>query len=45
MAVHDRMAQEEPRTFFPDYWGTGPAEELARGLRAALDRTGTSGGG
>jgi hypothetical protein len=23
------------------YWGVGPAQDLARGLRDALDRTGT----
>lgn len=40
VAVHNHMAHEEPRTFFLHYWGTGPAEELARGIRAALDRTG-----
>lgn len=40
VAVHNHMTHEEPRTFFLHYWGTGPAEELARGLRAALERTG-----
>lgn len=40
VAVHNHMVREEPRIFFLHYWGTGPAEELARGLRAALDRTG-----
>jgi len=25
---------------FLHYWGVGPTEELAKGLRAALDRTG-----
>lgn len=39
VAVHNHMVREEPRTFFLHYWGTGPAEELARGLRAALDET------
>lgn len=39
VAVHNHMIHEEPRVFFLHYWGTGPAEELARGLRAALDRT------
>lgn len=41
VAVHNHMVHEEPRVFFLHYWGVGPAEELARGLRAALDRTGT----
>lgn len=40
VAVHNHMVHEQPRTFFLHYWGVGPAEELARGLRAALDRTG-----
>lgn len=40
VAVHNHMVHEEPRIFFLHYWGTGPAEELARGLRAALDQTG-----
>lgn len=39
VAVHNHMVREEPRTFFLHYWGTGPAEELARGLRAGLDET------
>lgn len=42
VAVHNHMVHEEPRTFFLHYWGTGPAEELAQGLRAALDRTGAA---
>lgn len=41
VAVHNHMVREEPRVFFLHYWGTGVAEELARGLRAALDRTGS----
>ena len=42
VAVHNHMVHEKPRTFFLHYWGTGPAEELARGLRAALDETGAA---
>lgn len=42
VAVHNHMVHEQPRTFFLHYWATGPAEELARGLRAALDRTGAA---
>jgi hypothetical protein len=45
VAVHNHMVHEEPRIFFLHYWGTGPAEQLARGLRAALDQTGISSGG
>lgn len=40
VAVHNHMVHEDPRVFFLHYWGTGSAEALARGLRAALDRTG-----
>lgn len=40
VAVHNHMVGEEPRIFFLHYWGVGPAEQLARGLKAALDQTG-----
>jgi hypothetical protein len=40
VAVHNHMVYEQPRIFFLHYWGVGPAEKLARGLRAALDQTG-----
>ena len=43
MAIHQHMTGESPRVMFLHYWGVGPAEELAKGLRAALDRTGNSG--
>ena len=36
VAIHQHMAGEEPRILFLHYWGIGPAEDLARGLRAAL---------
>ena len=42
VSVHQHMLHEEPRIFFLHYWGRGPAEELARAVRAALDRTGTA---
>lgn len=40
VAVHNHMVHEQPRIFFLHYWGVGPADQLARGLRAALDQTG-----
>ena len=40
VAVHNHMVHEKPRIFFLHYWGTGPALQLARGLKAALNRTG-----
>jgi hypothetical protein len=41
VAIHQHMTGEQPRVMFLHYWGVGPAQELARGLRAALDRTAT----
>jgi len=40
VAVHNHMVHEQPRIFFLHYWGVGNAEQLAKGLKAALDRTG-----
>lgn len=39
VAVHNHMVHEEPRIFFLHYWGVGPVEKLANGLKAALDQT------
>jgi hypothetical protein len=39
VAIHQHMAGEEPRILFLHYWGVGPVESLARGLRSALDVT------
>lgn len=39
VALHNHMIHDEPRIFFLHYWGTGSAEELAQGLKAALDQT------
>lgn len=36
-AVHNHMVNDDPRMVFVHFWGEGPAAELARGLRAALD--------
>ncbi len=40
VALHNHMVHEQPRIFFLHYWGIGPAEQLAKGLRAAIDQTG-----
>ena len=40
VAVHNHMVHEKPRIFFLHYWGVGPVEHLAKGLKAALDKTG-----
>jgi uncharacterized protein DUF1259 len=37
VAIHQHMTGEQPRVMFLHYWGIGPTESLARGLRAALD--------
>jgi hypothetical protein len=43
VAVHNHMVYETPRIFFLHYWGVGPADQLAKGLRSALDQTGKKG--
>ena len=40
VAVHNHMVHEEPKIFFLHYWGVGYAEQLAKGLKAALNQTG-----
>ena len=40
VALHNHMVHEKPRIYFLHYWGIGNAEQLAKGLRAALDQTG-----
>ena len=40
VAVHNHMVHEQPRIFFLHYWGVGNAEQLAKGVRSALDQTG-----
>lgn len=42
VALHNHMVHENPRIFFLHYWGVGPAEKLAKGLKAALDETGAT---
>ncbi len=38
-ALHSHMLGEEPRLYFMHFWADDDALALARGLRAALDRT------
>jgi hypothetical protein len=40
VAVHNHMVHENPKIFFLHYWGVGNAEQLAKGLKAALNQTG-----
>ncbi len=37
VALHNHMIGEQPAFYFTHFWGKGKAEELAKGLRAALD--------
>jgi Domain of Unknown Function (DUF1259) len=39
VAIHHHMTGEEPRILFLHYWDLGRTEDLARGLRSALDQT------
>jgi hypothetical protein len=38
-SLHSHMLMEEPRLFFMHFWANDDAEKLARGLRAAIDKT------
>jgi len=42
-AVHSHMLDEQPRLFFLHFWANDDAEKLARGLRAAIDKTASAG--
>lgn len=37
VALHNHMIGEQPQVFFLHFWGKGPTQELAKGVRAALD--------
>jgi len=38
-ALHSHMLEEQPRLFFMHFWANDDAVKLAKGLRAALDKT------
>ncbi|GAB4021637.1 DUF1259 domain-containing protein [Spirosoma migulaei] len=40
VALHHHMLGEQPRTIFLHYYGRGPASDLAKGFRAALNQVG-----
>jgi hypothetical protein len=42
VAVHHHMTDTNPTIFFLHYWGTGPADKLATGFKAAVDQLGKS---
>jgi hypothetical protein len=37
VALHNHMAGEQPAFYFTHFWGKGKAEDLATGLKSALD--------
>ena len=40
VAIHNHMTGGQPAVYFLHYWGTGPAEKLASGFKAALNELG-----
>ena len=40
VAIHHHMTGSQPSIYFLHYWGTGPAEKLATGFKAALNELG-----
>jgi len=40
VAIHHHMTTTQPTVYFLHYWGTGPAEKLASGFKAALNELG-----
>jgi hypothetical protein len=38
VAIHQHMLGTQPTIYFLHYWGTGPADKLAAGFKAALDQ-------
>lgn len=40
VAIHNHMTETQPAIYFLHYWGTGPAEKLATGFKAALNELG-----
>jgi len=39
VAIHHHMTGEQPRILFLHYWGRGPAAQLAKTVKAAVDLT------
>jgi Domain of Unknown Function (DUF1259) len=42
VAIHQHMVDTRPAVYFLHYWGTGPADKLAGGFKAALGELGKS---
>jgi hypothetical protein len=45
VALHNHMIGEQPAFYFTHYWGKGPARELAKGVKSALDAQKQAAGG
>ena len=43
VSIHHHMTQTQPTVYFLHYWGTGPADKLASGFKAAVNQLGTHG--
>jgi hypothetical protein len=43
VAIHHHMTTTQPTVYFLHYWGKGPAQKLAAGVRAAVDQLGKAG--
>jgi hypothetical protein len=43
VAIHQHMTTTNPTIYFLHYWGTGPADKLAAGFKAALSELGRGG--
>ena len=43
-ALHSHMLEEQPRLFFMHFWANNDAVKLAKGLRAAIDKTDSASG-
>jgi hypothetical protein len=44
VAIHHHMTSDRPMIIFLHYWGTGPADKLAQGFKAAVNELGKHGG-
>ncbi len=44
VAIHHHMVDTRPTVYFLHYWGTGPADKLATGFKAALNELGKAKG-
>jgi hypothetical protein len=42
VAIHQHMTTTQPTVYFLHYWGTGSAEKLASGFKAAVNELGKS---